>query len=191
MSWSDENTPTSNTTPINTTQEATSRPVSQAAPPPLRRRRSRSQETSAPTTAESACSSSVSKEESSSIHDKTKTEHKSVVEESIPSKEDSSPIPETVNTTGVPEQNPATDGTGYDLPDDDQVTKSSEPTPDPKSSIPDETAEAKESIPILKNPIPTKLNDKSEDVTESDENTPTKLNIGGELTQPVHESDLC
>lgn len=175
MSWSDENTPTSNTTPINTTQETTSRPVSQAAPPPLRRRRSKSQESSARTTAESASSNIGSKGESSNAPDETKVEHKSVVEESIPSKEDSGSIPEAVNTTGDQNQNPAT---GYGLPDDDPVTKSSEPTPDPNSSLPGETAETKESIPILKDPIPT--NDTSEDGIKSNEklNALTELNIG-------------
>ena len=147
MSWSDENTPTNSTTPINTAQEATSQPISQAAPPPLRRRRSKSQETSARTTAESASSNIGSKEESP---DETKMEHKSVLEESIPSNEDSSSIPEAVNTTGDPNKNRATNGTGDGLPDDNPVTKSSEPSPDPNSSLPGETSEAKESIPFSK-----------------------------------------
>ena len=148
----------------------------------MRRRQSKSQETSARTTAESASSSIGGKEEASTTYDETKTDQKSVVEESIPSKEDSDSIPEAVNTTGDPNQDSAADGAGYGLSDNDPVSKSSEPTPDPNPNLPGETTEAKDSISIDKDPIPTDTtNNTSIGVTKGDENAPNMLNTGDEF----------
>ena len=150
MSWSDNATPTSRTS-----QEATSRPISQTAPPPLRRRKSKSQDKSRTVAPEPT--NTTSKKEISTTNSQTNAEQISAEVNPIPILEPSS-IPKAENTDGdssVPAES------GGNKPDTDSIV-TTDPTPDPdttNSPTAAQTTEIKEPISIHKDPVPTDSTD--------------------------------
>ena len=172
VSWSDDATPTSNTTPTSrtsTSQEASSRPTSQTGPPPLRRRRSgsKSQEKSRSAIAEST-KSAEGKEENLTVNDSevdVKQDSNSENHIPIPSQVDSKPIPD-VNDSEVDVKQDLNSDNPIPIPS--QVD--SEPIPDVNDSEVDIKQDSNSENPI---PIPSQLDSEPIPDAKPDTNTDT------------------